>query len=69
MGATCRRRGAPCRRGAYLDGLCIVGGLVSLLLIDLKQGVTDGDDAHSGSTDLDVALAIALLDDGRYEGG
>lgn len=54
--------------GAYLDGLCIVGGLVPLLLIDLKQGRAPGEEGHPGTNDLDVALAIALLDDRRYEG-
>jgi predicted nucleotidyltransferase len=53
--------------GSYLDGLCVIGGLVPLLLIDLKQGLPRDEAGHPGSTDLDVALAIALLDDGRYE--
>ena len=53
--------------GAYLDGLCIVGGLVPLLLIDLNKGPGADESAHPGSNDLDVGLSIALLDDGRYE--
>jgi hypothetical protein len=44
--------------GSYLDGLCIGGGLVQLLLIDLKQGLIVGDDGHPGSTDLDGVWAI-----------
>jgi hypothetical protein len=50
--------------GAYLDDVCIVGGLVPPLLIDTAR--TDGDDLHPGTNDLDVGLALALLDDERY---
>ncbi len=54
--------------GAYLDELCIVGGLVPSLLIDAGRA-DDGeadDDLHPGTNDLDVGLALALLDDHRY---
>ncbi len=51
--------------GAHLDDVCIVGGLVPPLLIDTTR--TDGDDdLHPGTNDLDVGLALALLDDERY---
>lgn len=51
--------------GAYFDRLCIVGGLVPSLLFD--GDLDEGDsDRHAGSTDVDVALHIALLNDGDY---
>lgn len=49
--------------GAYLDDLCIVGGVVPALLIDGRQS---GGERHPGTNDLDVGLALALLDDERY---
>ncbi|MBX9718513.1 MAG: hypothetical protein K2X36_06675, partial [Microbacteriaceae bacterium] len=54
--------------GAYLDDLCIVGGFVPALLIDTaRPHEADADDErHPGTNDLDVGLALALLDDGRY---
>lgn len=53
--------------GGYLEDLCIVGGLVPSLLIDRVQGPDpDGDANHPGTNDLDVGLAIALLDHQRY---
>jgi hypothetical protein len=51
--------------GAYLDDVCIVGGLVPPLLIDTTR-TDDADDLHPGTNDLDVGLALALLDDERY---
>jgi hypothetical protein len=50
---------------AYLDDVCIVGGLVPPLLIDTTR-TDDDDDLHPGTNDLDVGLALALLDDERY---
>ena len=52
--------------GAFLDDICIVGGLVPPLLIDTTR--TDGadDEIHPGTNDLDIGLALALLDDERY---
>jgi hypothetical protein len=50
--------------GAYLDDVCIVGGLVPPLLIDTTR--TDDDDDLDPTNDLDVGLALALLDDERY---
>jgi Nucleotidyl transferase AbiEii toxin, Type IV TA system len=53
--------------GAYLDDLCIVGGLVPPLLIDTARTRSDeDDDLHPGTNDLDVGLALTLLDDERY---
>ncbi len=53
--------------GAYLDDLCIVGGLVPPLLIDATRTGDDEDgDLHTGTNDLDVGLALALLDEQRY---
>jgi hypothetical protein len=50
--------------GAYMDDLCIVGGLVPALLIDTKRS---GDsERHPGTNDLDIGLALGLLDDERY---
>lgn len=51
--------------GAYLKDLCIVGGLVPGLLID-RELPANADRGHPGTNDLDLALAIALLDDKRY---
>jgi hypothetical protein len=51
--------------GAYLDDVCIVGGLVPPLLVDTTRTDDDGD-LHPGTNDLDVGLALALLDDERY---
>jgi hypothetical protein len=53
--------------GAMMDRICIVGGLVPGLLIDLEAGPDPETEAgHPGTNDLDVALAIALLDDEEY---
>lgn len=54
--------------GAYLDDVCIVGGLVPALLIDAARGEEhdEEDPRHPGTNDLDVGLALAVLDDERY---
>ena len=53
--------------GALMDRICIVGGLVPSLLIDHEVGPDPETEAgHPGTNDLDVALAIALLDDEQY---
>lgn len=49
--------------GAYLEDVCIVGGLVPALLIDTTRDADTEDDAHSGTNELDVGLALAVLDD------
>jgi predicted nucleotidyltransferase len=54
--------------GAYLDDVCIVGGLVPALLIDRVRDTDDDEDPrHPGTNDLDIGLALALFDDERYE--
>jgi hypothetical protein len=52
--------------GAYLDDVCIVGGLVPPLLIDTTRPEDADDELHPGTNDLDIGLALALLDDERY---
>jgi hypothetical protein len=53
--------------GAMMDRICIVGGLVPSLLIDHEVGPDPETEAgHPGTNDLDVGLAIALLDDDEY---
>jgi hypothetical protein len=53
--------------GALMDRLCIVGGLAPSLLID-RQADADptGEAGHAGTNDLDVGLAVALLDEQQY---
>lgn len=53
--------------GALMDRLCIVGGLVPSLLIDRELGPDlETGAGHPGTNDLDVGLAVALLDDKQY---
>lgn len=52
--------------GAYLADVCIVGGLVPALLTDTTREQDAEEDPHPGTNDLDVGLALALLDDERY---
>lgn len=47
--------------GDLADDMVLVGGLVPSILID-----QDGKDRHVGTTDLDLGLALALLDEERY---
>jgi hypothetical protein len=49
--------------GDIADETVIVGGLVPTLLIDQAHV----DERHVGTLDLDVGLALAILDDHRYE--
>lgn len=51
--------------GDYLNEVVIVGGLVPSLLVDQAR-LPIGVDAHAGTADLDVGLALTVLDDGRY---
>jgi len=51
--------------GDLMDELVIVGGLAPSLLID-QVNLPEGADAHVGTTDLDVGLTVALLDQQRY---
>ena len=51
--------------GDLMDDLVVVGGLVPSLLIDQEAGGT-ALEPHAGTMDLDIGLAAALLDRGRY---
>jgi predicted nucleotidyltransferase len=53
--------------GALMDDLCIVGGLVPSLIIDRELDQPEQvEETHPGTNDLDVGIAIALLDDSQY---
>lgn len=52
--------------GAFLDEVCVVGGLVPALLIDTRRADGADEEQHPGTNDLDVGLALTLLDDERY---
>lgn len=52
--------------GDLLDDLVVVGGLVPSLIID-QHALPDGAEQHVGTMDLDIGLAVALLDENRYE--
>ncbi len=51
--------------GDLVDDLVVVGGLVPSLLVD-QESRAEGVDSHIGTMDLDVGLAVALLNQGRY---
>ena len=53
------------RLGDFLDDLVVVGGLVPSLLVNQHEPIWDTD-SHAGTIDLDVGLALALLDEDRY---
>jgi hypothetical protein len=53
--------------GDLMDDLCVVGGLVPSMICDAPIDPAAADEsAHCGTTDLDVGLSLALLDDERY---
>lgn len=52
--------------GDLLDELVVVGGLVPSLLIP-EESVSEGEDIHVGTMDLDLGLSMALLKTDRYE--
>lgn len=52
--------------GDLLDELVVVGGLVPSLLIP-EDSLSEGVDPHIGTMDLDLGLALALLNGHRYE--
>lgn len=52
------------KMGDLMDDLVVVGGLVPSLLID-QEGQARLE-PHAGTMDLDIGLAAALLDQGRY---
>lgn len=47
------------------EDVTVVGGLVPPLLIP-EEELSPGTDPHPGTMDVDVALSLALLDEGRY---
>lgn len=51
--------------GDLTDDLVVVGGLVPSLIVD-QENLAEGFEPHVGTLDLDVGLAVALLDNGRY---
>lgn len=51
--------------GDLMDELVVVGGLVPSLIVDQEAG--GGVELHVGTMDLDVGLALGLLDAGRYK--
>jgi hypothetical protein len=51
--------------GDLMEELVIVGGLAPSLLIN-QLNLPNGADIHVGTTDLDVGLTVALLDEERY---
>jgi hypothetical protein len=51
--------------GGLMDDLCIVGGLVPTMIVDLREGGDPAGD-HPGTLDLDIGLALALLRGPRY---
>ena len=51
--------------GSVLDDIVIVGGLAPNLLVDQQQ-LPVGLDAHAGTMDLDIGLALDLLQEERY---
>ncbi|RLB87220.1 MAG: hypothetical protein DRH50_17215 [Deltaproteobacteria bacterium] len=52
--------------GDLLEEFVVVGGLVPSLLIPEKS-LSQSEDAHAGTMDLDLGLSLALLDAHRYE--
>ena len=50
--------------GDLLDDVVVVGGLVPYLLVD--QATTPAEGRHVGTRDLDLGLALALLNEERY---
>lgn len=52
--------------GELIDETVIVGGLVPSLLVDQRR-VPSVEERHVGTMDLDVGLALAILDDQRYQ--
>ena len=51
--------------GDLLDEIVVVGGLVPYLLVDLDDPPL-GPDSHAGTMDLDMGLALAILNEERY---
>lgn len=54
------------RLNDFKEDLCIVGGLVPSLLIDVAK-LPAGAQAHIGTNDLDLGLSLAIFDEQKYE--
>jgi hypothetical protein len=52
--------------GDLLSDVVVVGGLVPSLIID-QTALPEGTEPHPGTLDLDLGLALALLDAERYQ--
>lgn len=52
--------------GDLLDEVVVVGGLVPSLIID-QDGLSARTERHVGTLDLDIGLAVAVLDQKRYQ--
>lgn len=52
--------------GDLMEDLVVVGGLVPSLLVP-QASLPEGVEPHVGTMDLDLGLALALLDEQRYE--
>ncbi len=51
--------------GDLLDEIVVVGGLVPYFLVD-QQNLPSGLEPHAGTMDLDMGLALAILNEERY---
>lgn len=52
--------------GDLMDEIVIAGGLVPALLVP-QNAVPEGGESYPGTKDLDIGLALGLLDDHRYQ--
>ena len=52
--------------GDFLDDTVVVGGLVPSLLVD-QEHLPEGVEGHAGTMDLDVGLALAIMNQDRYK--
>ena len=52
--------------GDLLEKVVVVGGLVPYLLVN-QEDLPMGMERHSGTTDLDLGLALTILDDQLYQ--
>ena len=52
--------------GDMTDDVVLVGGLVPSLIV-AQESLPSGAERHVGTMDVDVGLALALLDEGRYQ--
>lgn len=52
--------------GDMMDEIVLVGGLVPSLIV-AQDSLPQGAERHVGTMDVDVGLALGLLDEGRYQ--